>query len=323
MQLPKIFSNFYVYWGVIVGSILGGTMLIWQVSEKLSSNVSLILVEDPAGTIVTNPLVPKLINFYVIFSILVVILLLVLLLIATIIEIRKANPELYELKQLRALYDDLLSFSKNVMQNFYDENDDLMRTDPKKIDILMIIETNGFAFIKREYDLYCPAKPAHMFSIWFDADDETPGIRGHREHRFRAKDLTRDREMDWIPTHDTLRRKEFIVFFPEMQPEETKTIEIKYAWPGYLNKLLKKGTVEFSWAHRSASPDTTAEMTFEWLFKSGFPPVRGKIRGNVSQTATLKIQQRDEGVAWVYHNPREILDKKNYRVLFELLSIDE
>ena len=301
-------------------------MTTWDngISLKLSSNVSLILVEDAAGSIITNPSEPKLINIYIIFLILIIILFLFISLIIVIAEIRKVNPELYELKQLRAQYADVLSFAKNITQNFYDEIDDLKRIDPKKITISMRIDRDGSATITRTYELHCPEKPAHMLDIWIEADDESPGFLGHRKLRFRAKDVTKNREMDWIPTQDTLRRKEFSIFFTEMQPGETKKIEIVYTWPGYLNKLLMTESAEIFWSHRAASPDAVADVTYEWLFERGFPQVRAKKRGNISQTATLDIDPRDDGVvAWIYRDPTEMIPGKQYRVSFELLSVVE
>lgn len=231
-NMRNVLSNFSVYWGIIVGAFIGGAWLIWQISEWLSSKVSLILIDDPKGFVISTP---KSINAGLIFFVLLVILVLLIAIVALIKEIKKANPALETLAQLRetlvqlrAQYYDIVGFAKNITQNFYDETDNLKRIDPTKITIVNDIDVDGSTKSTRTYEIRCGAKPAHMFDIWIEADDESPGILGHRALRFSAKDLTRNRAMDWMPTHDTLRKKHISIFFSEMQPGETKTIKIEH-----------------------------------------------------------------------------------------------
>ena len=114
-----------------------------------------------------------------------------------------------------------------------------------------------------------------------------------------------------LATVDELRKKEFAIIFADLQHEERKEFEIRYRWPGFMRRILEKGATDFYWNYKTALPDVTVNVTYDWLFLRGFPEVALVLKGDHGG-ASLTHQALAEGHLWTYRDPAAVVKGNTY-----------
>lgn len=223
-----------------------------------------------------------------------------------------------DLRRVQGEFDDMLAHVKSVTHSVLRRSsDNRPRIDVKKIHTTHIIDPDGTTQVKRLYLISCPKYRATAYEVWIEADDESDPISGYRPLKLCIEDKTLGRELDWLPIAEHQRKKRFAIFFPEIEPGTEKELEISYAWPRYMRRILEKGSTEFWWTHKPASPDATAHIIYEWVYLKGFPNITTTLLGEHGESASLISEKRSDGMSWRYEDPEEKLDMRNYRVIIE------
>lgn len=314
-KLYKIIPSAAVIWTSVTGLFLGGVVTTWWLSQRLQYGIGFVVLESSDGIKLNGQYV---INSWLIFAIINLLLLSVVLGLSLLRENQKNQPDGVELQKVRLLYEDLLNCAGNVTAtSIYPEPGGRPRVDIEKMRIRHVVEPDGTTHVTRSYVLACPRERAHVFEIWIEADDESAPVEGFRPLALRVEDKTSGKELDWLPTEDSLRRKTFAIFFPEILTGVKKEIEVHFRWPSYMRRILDKGSTEFWWAHKAASENATADVTYEWLYRPGFPLVRTRLRGPHGETARLNVSHSSAGICWIYSDPYAQVDKRDYAVVIE------
>jgi hypothetical protein len=301
---------------MLVLSCIAFLGLAWRLSSYLSAKVSFYIHRNNAS-------LPLEINVDVgsaeIFFISSAVLIFGVSLLLAGITLFRSRRLADKLSILTLVYDDLLKCAKNVAAlAIYRSSDGRPKIDIRRMHVRHTIEIDGTTQVSRSYLIYCPKHRATAFEIWIEADDESEPVSGYRGLNLQLEDRTLGQELDWIPTSEGLRRKQFAIFFPEIEPGTEKEIEVFYTWPRFMARLLERGSADFWWAHKAATENATAHVTYEWLYKAGFPEVCMRLGGVHGETASLKYERRPEGLCWIYVDANAKVDKRDYKVVVDV-----
>jgi hypothetical protein len=179
------------------------------------------------------------------------------------------------------------------------------------LNVSHIIDPDATSSVSRSYVISSCAKTAIPFEMWIAADEESDPIRGFRPLSIRIVDNKTDQNLAMLATVDELRKKEFAIIFADLQHEERKEFEIRYRWPGFMRRILEKGATDFYWNYKTALPDVTVNVTYDWLFLRGFPEVALVLKGDHGG-ASLTHQALAEGHLWTYRDPAAVVKGNTY-----------
>jgi hypothetical protein len=310
------FGRYILGFILVLFTTVGGLTALWQLAELVGNNVSVVVVPAPAGVplqgsyslnrlVVTGVFVLLILTFYLAFELWR--------------AVRAASPNVGEVKMLRAMYDDMVHRARNITENIFPDKSDRRCIDILDVTERVAIERTGDASVLRKYKIKCTTRPAYILEVWVDLDDETPELFGFHGLGLAARDLTRGNNLDWIPTIDGRRNKRVTLFLSEMAPGEEREIEVSFQCPGYVNRLLEKGLMEYFWAYQSATNGSSATVRFDWLFGKGFPATSAAVRGVHPTSAKLRMKRLGgEGFQWTYRASNLVTDKRNYSIVFRL-----
>lgn len=298
-----------VFWSTFTLTCLGGLTGIWWLSERLSDGVNFIIVSAVDGIFLSGTY--KL-NVWILFLLLLIVLSSIMLSFALSRDLVTKKYNRSELTDVVTKYEDILRRVRNVTEKLNYSSDKLRKFMIVSNYTLYTVEANSDTSITNIYKIEA-VENAFFFNVNVEADDESYPIHNYNDLNLRARDKDTGQELDWIPLKDQPRSKQFYVLFPELQPGETKTIEVQLRWKGFMRRIVEIGSTEFWWYFTDAR-ENEGDVTKEWLYKTGFPHVTTKLVGSHGTTAQLSSTNTVDGVRWLYHDPKYKMDSRSRRV---------
>ena len=313
MMKQNIKRHVSLFWTTFTLTFLGGLAGIWWFSERLSEGVNFVVVMNSSGTALNGNY--KL-NIWIIFLLLSVIMAILMASFALYREFMTIKSELDEISLVNMKYEDALRRVRNVAEKLNYTSDNLRRISIQALHARHYIHPDASTYITHNYKIMAN-KTANFLNSAIEGDEESDPIYGYTDLDLQIVDKDQNKELDWVPLKDNPRAKQIYIFFPDLQRGETKNIEVKYKWKGFMRRVLDMGSTEFWWFHAATTP-SEADVIFEWIYKTGFPHVTTKLIGNHGPTAELSSSHTLDGVCWKYHDPKYRIDDLNRRVTVQL-----
>ena len=213
----------------------------------------------------------------------------------------------------REEYFDLLASNASIVNYLRERAGDTLNFQMHSLNVSHVIDPDATSSVSRSYVISSCAKTAIPFDMWVAADEESDRIRGFRPLSIRIVDKRSGQNFAMLATVDEPRRKVFAIIFPDLQHGEQKEFEVCYRWPGLMKRILEKGSTDFYWSYRTASPGIRVDVTYDWLFLRGFPTVTLKLKGDHGG-ASLRYQELPEGQRWTYHDPAALVEGRTFTV---------
>jgi hypothetical protein len=180
------------------------------------------------------------------------------------------------------------------------------------LNVSHVIEPDGSSTVSRSY-VASFHKATHPFLIWVEADAESDPVSGLRPLDIQIIDKRTGQNLAWLVLENEPRKKTFAIIFANPEGREQEEFEFRYRWPGFMKRVLEKGSTDFYWRYRTASPDSRVDVTYDWLFLKGFPKVTLLLKGDHGG-ASLNYREHSEGQRWTYHDPAAIVEGQTYTV---------
>ena len=317
----KWLRSAYLVYGLTFISIVGGLIELVLISDYLNHTIVGFLEANPAGPNLSGKfLFPR--NWFALF--IVFICLMFLFPITSLMryftqeysEIRSKQKLADEIIMLRQVINDVMRNAGNILS--YTE---IGCFDTKSIDIKHDISENGDTSVEALLTIECTADVANFYRLWVDADPESEAVDFFRGLRFEAVDLTAGRRLDWIPVTSGPKNKMFAIFLPDVAPGKQIKLRIRYAWPGFMRKLIELGATNFTWRYISKSADSRAPIRMEWNFSNKLAKFKCRIARRPSTTASVYSEDRVLSTAWIYHDPSAAMNPSTvYSVEFEKID---
>lgn len=184
------------------------------------------------------------------------------------------------------------------------------------------IDSNGNGTITSVYTIAAKSEPVHFWTHKIWVEENTPKVPTFIDMQLEVTDITEDGryEVVTLPACDNSHYKEISIFFlPHILPNEARTIQINYRWPGYVSGLLKNDEVEFEWAYESSSSEIATKIGFTVEFDSALGDIqckRHKIK-DVPNSRLRSTKLSDGNVKWTYKNDSANISQHKVNLRFK------
>ncbi len=146
-------------------------------------------------------------------------------------------------------------------------------------------------------------EPVQFFKYEIDAQgQDIPSVGYVEELDFQIRDLS-GKDATYLVISNEPNFKELCIFFlPRMESEtDSRTIEITFRWPGFVNEFVRGGKVRLDWHSKASNQSETADLTLCMQFPACYDNVGCKIVGQISDHATNNMSIESDGCkTWTY-----------------------
>lgn len=314
--MQSVLKSVYLHWVLIVGGLIGGALVIWNLAEKATPLVNHLLIADPSGVELKGI---YLINTLVIFLYLFLLLLLIVIILSILRISFSSKVNIPNFENLKLKYQDTVDTVSAIATSLYPDTRGLPRVDTTEKKIIISVEEDSTSLIVDEFTLRCDDKPAHCKLYTIFVDDESDPVFSFRDLNMSVKDLSNGgTDLYWLPAEDNPRKKKALIFFKEMAPGEEKKIQVRFTWPKYFNELLDKKSVMYSQSISSKTRSTT-DLKIDFVFKGKFPKTKCSMMGDHSGQATISSRIADGNTIWKFRDSEWMADgtARNIRIEIE------
>ena len=314
-RTSKWLHSAYIAYGVVFVGVLGGLTQLLNVSDDINYGLVRVLQSNPAGPeLYGRFLYPK--NW---FSFCIIFLSFVLLF--PIVVLFRSYWETEEktgtdMTGVRQDVNDIVRFAGSIISYMYSADVNVGRVDTAAVSENYTIKENGDTTLEATFRIETLDEPAHFWRYWINADRESTAVNILRDLRFEITDHDTGKKLDWLPIRNDERNKMFAVFFPEIRPAMAKTLQVSFAWPGYMRRLIDLGATSVHWVYVSKTQTRRGPVRIEWAFPSSLGAVNCRFTGAQSQTAELRLEHRVDSNVWIYEDAEAMMSSVERSVEF-------
>lgn len=221
-----------------------------------------------------------------------------------------------EYRKYRKDHDFITANTNKFINQFYGEN--IPPLDFTKIYYNCFVEANGDSRVTQKITFRAIDDKAHFWTFWIDADDDSPAVDSISELKLFVKSEGPNSDVAVIPLSNDGRKKRIAIFFiPGIPPNEERTIEIEFQWPGFMNQLRKQNSSDFYWGFKAVGRQETDVCVRIYLDKAFGQVNCQNIGAHIAPRFLKRVQWGEKGIYWEYANPAENIANKEFRFRLE------
>jgi hypothetical protein len=156
--------------------------------------------------------------------------------------------------------------------------------------------------------------PTHFWRQVVFSDGSSPALESFEALGYSAKVLDAGKSVEYVELEDSDRAKAVAVFFlPEIKAGETRTLEVEYSWPGFMNDLITKDRSDFEIAYKSENLAATSKLELAFKFARALGEIEIQDITPKPAAAAWDCQRSDNWTIWTLRSATYPLGGKSYK----------